>query len=382
MLMKYLMILAITLMAFTTNPKNLTNSKDLKEINDNKVSKIQIALLLDTSNSMDGLIEQAKGKLWSIVNEFARYEKDKNPPQLEIALFEYGNDRLNQQDDWIRQITSFTTDLDFISEKLFELRTNGGSEYCGAVIHNANQKLEWSKQNGDLKLIFIAGNEGFNQGRFNYKDACNEAIGKDIAINTIFCGDYEQGIRELWKEGAYLGKGKYINIDQNREVTYIETPYDGDIDRLNNKLNDTYIWYGQSGKDKKTNQSRQDDNASGYGIANKAERIVSKSSRSYTNTHWDAVDALEEGTVDAEALAEEENIAPELKGKSKAEIEKILKTKKDERTSIQTEIKTLNKKRTAYISKNASSEENTLESAIRRAVKELATNKGFNVKAN
>ncbi|MEZ5022383.1 MAG: hypothetical protein R2728_03810 [Chitinophagales bacterium] len=64
--MKYLMILAITLMAFTS-PEKTTNSP----------SKIQIALLLDTSNSMDGLIEQAKGKLWSIVNEFGRYEKIK-----------------------------------------------------------------------------------------------------------------------------------------------------------------------------------------------------------------------------------------------------------------------------------------------------------------
>ena len=31
---------------------------------------IQIAILLDTSNSMDGLISQAKTHLWTIVNEF------------------------------------------------------------------------------------------------------------------------------------------------------------------------------------------------------------------------------------------------------------------------------------------------------------------------
>src|SRR6185295_3102994 len=32
---------------------------------------IMLALLLDTSNSMDGLIEQAKSQLWKIVNELA-----------------------------------------------------------------------------------------------------------------------------------------------------------------------------------------------------------------------------------------------------------------------------------------------------------------------
>jgi hypothetical protein len=31
---------------------------------------VQIGILLDTSNSMDGLIAQAKTELWSIVNEF------------------------------------------------------------------------------------------------------------------------------------------------------------------------------------------------------------------------------------------------------------------------------------------------------------------------
>ena len=55
---------------------------------------VQIALLLDTSNSMDGLIEQAKSQLWSVVNEFIRAKRDGRPPALEVALYEYGNDSL------------------------------------------------------------------------------------------------------------------------------------------------------------------------------------------------------------------------------------------------------------------------------------------------
>ena len=35
-------------------------------------TKIQVALLLDTSNSMDGLIEQAKSRLWNIVNNLTK----------------------------------------------------------------------------------------------------------------------------------------------------------------------------------------------------------------------------------------------------------------------------------------------------------------------
>jgi hypothetical protein len=36
-----------------------------------KDQTIMLALLIDTSNSMDGLIDQAKSQLWKIVNELA-----------------------------------------------------------------------------------------------------------------------------------------------------------------------------------------------------------------------------------------------------------------------------------------------------------------------
>ncbi|HEY1405249.1 MAG TPA: hypothetical protein VF857_01445, partial [Spirochaetota bacterium] len=52
--------------------------------------RIQIAILLDTSSSMDGLIDQAKTNLWKIVNETAKAKKGGKTPRLEVALFEYG----------------------------------------------------------------------------------------------------------------------------------------------------------------------------------------------------------------------------------------------------------------------------------------------------
>ena len=107
-------------------------------------NKIQVALLLDTSNSMDGLIEQAKSRLWNIINTLTTLKYDGKEPQIEIALYEYGNDGLSRANDFIRQVAPLTTDLDLISEKLFALRTNGGSEYCGAVIQNAVKSLKWN----------------------------------------------------------------------------------------------------------------------------------------------------------------------------------------------------------------------------------------------
>jgi len=38
--------------------------------------RIQLALLLDTSSSMSGLLNQARSQLWTVVNEFSTAEKD------------------------------------------------------------------------------------------------------------------------------------------------------------------------------------------------------------------------------------------------------------------------------------------------------------------
>src|SRR3954470_10255251 len=154
---------------------------------------IQLALLLDTSNSMDGLIDQARSQLWTVVNHLARTKKSGQTPRLEVALYEYGNQGLKPQDGFIRQVLPFTDDLDSVSEKLFALRTNGGDEYCGQVIQTAVNDLKWSAQPSVYKTIFIAGNEPFTQGTVDYHGACEAAAKLGIIVNTVHCGSQADG---------------------------------------------------------------------------------------------------------------------------------------------------------------------------------------------
>ncbi len=59
---------------------------------------IQVAICLDTSGSMDGLIDAARQKLWAIVNDLALA---KPTPRLEVALLTYGNDGHKEADGWV-----------------------------------------------------------------------------------------------------------------------------------------------------------------------------------------------------------------------------------------------------------------------------------------
>jgi hypothetical protein len=345
-----------------------------------KENKIQVALLLDTSNSMDGLIDQAKSRLWNIVNTLTTLKYNGKAPQVEIALYEYGNDGLKDE-NYIRQVAPLTQDLDLISEKLFALRTNGGSEYCGAVIRDATSNLNWDGNEKSMKLIYIAGNEAFDQGKINYKEVISNAKKKNIYTNTIFCGSRDEGIQTFWQNGASLGDGKYFNIDSDRKVIYIDTPYDVRISECNTKLNDTYIYYGSRGSEFKNKQVAQDKNAEIQSVSNAVERTVAKSKKNaYKNDHWDLVDRAEkDGNFMATVKAEE--LPAELKGKSKEEIKKTVARKSAERDKIQKEIEVLSKKRQDFIDtemkKRGSSDSDDLGKAIEKSVLELAKKNGY-----
>lgn len=340
--------------------------------------KIQVAILLDTSGSMQGLIEQAKSRLWNIVNTLTTLKFHGQEPRIEIALYEYGSFH-RYEGDYIRQITGFTSDLDLISEELFSLTTGGSEEFCGTVISRASKELEWGRNKNDMKIIYIAGNEVFEQGRISYKKAIPQAVEKDIYVNTIHCGNRSAGIRDQWKRAADLGQGKFFNIDHNAAVRWLETPFDNRLNELNLNLNNTYIYYGSQGEHYKMNQARQDKNALSLSSANFAERVVSKSKSVYRNTSWDLVDKWKE---DQNALSKikKEELPAELQQKSVAELEAYVQELQKEREAIQKEIASLAHKRQEYIDGKQQTkigQGDDLGHAITVSIQAIAKTKGF-----
>lgn len=370
-----------SLMACNANSKSKTQdlaiSETIIETNSKSVKpEIKVALLLDTSNSMDGLIDQAKAQLWQVVNELSYAKCKEESPNLKIALYEYGNDNLNADEGYLRQVIAFSDDLDEISKSLFSLTTNGGNEYCGKVITTALNQLDWGKDKGDLKLIFIAGNEPYTQGTVSYKEASKLAHQNDVTVNTIFCGEYSQGISSFWKDGADLTHGNYMAINHNQATVHVASPYDDKILELNQKLNKTYVAYGINGRAKMEMQADQDTNAMSYNKANAVSRTVSKSSRLYKNSSWDLVDAEKEERFSYDDLKTEQ-LPEELKGKSKAEIKTYVEKKRKEREAIQMAIAELNIKRREFISNKTKNSENGLENALIKAIKTQAEQKNY-----
>jgi len=229
------------------------------------------------------------------------------------------------------------------------LKTKGGEEYCGKVIHTSLTDLNWGASEEDLQLIYIAGNEPFTQGNLSFETACGIAKQKGIMVNTIFCGNRLEGLNTGWLKGATLTGGEFMNIDQDKATVYIATPYDAEISQLNDELNTTYLPYA-----------------------------AFKSSKKYKNEKWDLVDAYEK---DKKIVKKTKVLPQALQGKSEAEIEKEIIKKKEERIAIQTKIKTLDTQRKNFKKEQSKlKKDNTnLENSILKTIKKQAKQKGYKV---
>lgn len=339
---------------------------------------VEMAILLDVSGSMDGLIDQARSRIWTVVNELAATTRDGRTPDLRLALYAYG---MNGQAEagHMQQMLPLTDDLDAISAALFALKTSGSNEYCGQVLARAVDELAWSS--GDsYRAIFIAGNESFAQGPVEAHAICQRAIARGIVVNTIHCGSEADGRNHGWHEPARLADGKSLNIDQNQTQVAIAAPQDQRIAELNARLNRTYLAYGQKGAASHQRQVAEDSNAAAASPSSVAQRAKAKSSKLYSNAQWDLVDAAtDDGTV-VEQM-EVEALPAEMQAMTVAERKAYVAEKAAERATVQAALTKLVSERDTFIAAEkkrlAIDESSGFEAAAQAALQEQLAERGF-----
>ncbi len=256
---------------------------------------MQVALMLDTSGSMHGLLDQARRELWRVVNTLDDAGYRGPPPRLEIALFEYGSARAGAEQGHIRLVQPFTDELDRVSEALFALEVGGRAEHPGEVILRSVYELAWREGPGVLRVAYVAGNEAFDQGPVDPSAAMQRARDAGITVNTIFCGGRVRGELQGWKRGAEQSGGRYFSIDADRVMAHVTAPQDEEITRLGLEINATYIPYGAQGEQGLTNLVRQDAHLAEHGPAAMVQRSLAKKSALFRNPGWDLVDAIDSG---------------------------------------------------------------------------------------
>lgn len=338
---------------------------------------IDLAICLDISGSMDGLLNAARQNLWAVVNEMATLEP---APALRVALLTFGCSAHSADSGWVKLETGFTTDLDLVSQKLFALSTNGGEEYVARVVRGALDQLEWSPDPKALKLLFVAGNEAATQDpKFDVPSQCRDAIGRGIVVNSIYCGSLQDGEAPGWREVAQLADGQFAAIEQDANVVVV-TPFDEQLAALSATINTTYVPYGAEGSVWAENQVQQDSNVAGLNGAAAAQRCQTKASGLYSNGHWDLVDAC--GDPKFVLASVDKKLLPEaLRGMSTDELRQHVALQTKKRNELKQQIDALGKQRDAHVQqelqRRAAMGEKVFEQAVLEAVREQAAARGF-----
>lgn len=340
--------------------------------------QIDVVIALDVSGSMSGLIASAKQRLWDIVNQMGHAHPQ---PDLRISIVTYGNPEYGADSGFVKINLPFTRDLDAVNQTLFSFDTNGGDEYVARVVSTSVMQLAWSTDEDALRILFVAGNEEATQDpQISVQQATHMANNRGIVVNTIYCGNDNDGISAGWQNVATMTNGLYASIDQNSAaVANIATPMDQKLTELNQALNETYIAYGEAGERFQKNQIEQDRNAGAMSSAAAASRVVAKAGRLYDSSRWDLVDAV--GTGMALEEIEVENLPVEMQSMDDEGREEFVKEKANKREALRAEINSLDKDRRAYIEnerkKQADSAPKGLDEVMQEGLKAIAEAKGF-----
>lgn len=338
---------------------------------------IDLVICLDISGSMNGLINAARQNIWSIVNDMATL---KPQPELRVALLTYGSPAYGSETGFVSIQSELTTDLDLVSQKLFALSTNGGSEYVARVVKRSIDDLKWSSDPQALKLIFVAGNEAATQDpEFDAMQMASMAIGKGILVNTIYCGDQQKAEAEGWRQVARMADGKFVAIEQD-QIAVIETPFDKELMALSAQINTTYLTFGVNRTAWASNQVAQDSNALTLNSAAAAQRCLTKATALYFNPTHDLCDAVKNPKFDLAAV-KKEDLPEELRKMTPEQLQAHVGKMQTKRDQVQKQVAEIGRQRDAYVKeerrKKAKGGETLFEDAILESVREQARSRGF-----
>jgi von Willebrand factor type A domain len=343
--MRYVAFLAVVLAsAIGLSPGHLRAAE--------RVPAIDLVLCLDTSNSMDGLLDAAKRNLWSVVNDLA---KAKPTPELRVALYSYGHNGYAPESGFVRRDLELTNDLDEAYRKLNEIRVSqipGGQEYVARVAKSALAGLKWSTDRDALKILFVCGNEAVDQDpQVTLESVSQTAKQQGVILNAIFCGPGNAVEATGWRAFAEQSAGKFANIDQNKLdiPAAVKTPFDDEINALGVKINGTYLAYGAMGGGGAANQSVQDSNALRAAPGVLAERSLTKAGALYKNSAWDLIDRVREDKAFDVTKLKPEELPEELRKLKPDERGEYVKKKALEREGIRKQIAELGEKRAKFI---------------------------------
>ncbi|RMG20109.1 MAG: VWA domain-containing protein [Deltaproteobacteria bacterium] len=348
--------------------------------------RVEMVFALDTTGSMSSLIEGAKQKIWTIVNEVAR---GKPAPDIRVGLVAYRD----KGDAYVTKVSQLTPDLDAVYADLMALSAGGGGdgpENVNQALADAVHRIEWSdKEVRALRVLFLVGDAPPHtdyQDVPSYEETVRQAAQRDIVVNAIRCGTWEDTGRHFAKI-ARLGGGEFLTIDQSGGMVAVATPYDEELARLSAEMDATYVLAGRAEKRKRAKRALDEARAraEGAGRVAAATRTIYRArgaaggapAAPAAAAEADLVTALETGAEAKveETLRDEEALPEALRGLDETARRKKLEALAKKRRQLRARIDRLAEARAAWLKRNAAEKKDAFDAQVLEVVKTQATAK-------
>ncbi|MBL4616892.1 MAG: VWA domain-containing protein [Robiginitomaculum sp.] len=339
-----------------------------------KYEKVEVAFVLDTTGSMSGLIEGAKQKIWSIANEIIDVESS-GQTKVSFALIGYRD----RGDAYVTKSYDMTDDIHGIYGNLLQFKAQGGGdrpESVNQALYEAVNDLSWSNDNKTLRMVFLVGDAPPHMDYDNdiqYPQTTRLANNRDIIINTVQAGRDSETSR-IWRTIAKLGQGDYVAIPQDGGMQVINSPYDQDIEVLQQRISNSTMGYGNA-ETRKRFRSKRDTvlGASSSVASDMAEyRLKAGKSNQVITGVNELIEDYEDGKIKLEEI-DVDDLPNELKNLTAEERQAKVETLVAERVTLNKKLETLVKQRETFVETKrkqieAETKDDAFDTQIRKSI--------------
>jgi hypothetical protein len=349
-----------------------------------KSPPLDIVFIVDISSSTTGLLSSVRNNFWEINNDISRLKPE---PDYRIGLMLLGRPSFKEENAYIKIASDLTTDIDYVANEMFTIKDNAtkGKVYFGNALKDAVNEFSWSKDENAIKLIFLVGNGPLSNG-YDYRKAAESAVKKGIKIFSLYFPNITSGRDEAeWRDLAEVGNGTFANILLNAGNNIVfEKSYHNDLlVEANSAINNTYIYYGENGKDRFDTQERLDVLTNSVSDWETEARSFLKGTKLYQgkNYTWDLVDLANKQAVNY-AKIDRKFLPPKMEQISDEDLKTLVEDKISERQEYISIIKMLSQKREEFLKRKKDKLElfrynNTFLGVVKKTIIQQAVEKGY-----
>jgi len=179
--------------------------------------RLDVAFCIDTTASMQGEIDTVKAKVKSMVTKIAQSNRH---PIVRVGLVAYRDN----DDNYVTKVFQFSENIDSVVHAISDITADGGGDRPEAVdrgLHAAIHDLQWNNSKKTAKLLFLIGDAPphSDQPKYDCKQEAEDAIARDIHINTIGCDglDSDNGI-DVFKQIALVTNGNFEPLSYHQQI--------------------------------------------------------------------------------------------------------------------------------------------------------------------